>query len=365
VTRSLIRSAVLAMPEYDQNEHAEGGLALRSDLNEAALSPPDHVLEAVRALDGAALRRYPAGPLRRVRQGLASRLKMKPEQVTIGSGADDILAATGRAVLDPGDIVVTVKPTFGMYGWLARVANATFRELAYARRWELDVDALIAMSKRARLVILGHPNNPTGEPLDARAVTFIASALPRAVILIDETYLSLGQASLVSSVASLPNVVVVGSFSKVAALAGMRVGYGVADASVAQALRRVMPPFPVSVASLAAAEAYIGGGPATAAFEAALAHQVNHSLDAIIAEIGCFASHVWQSSGNFVLMDFGPNGKALARALRLRGIAVRAFNTPELSGCLRFCALDDLSTWRLITAVRDVADSLGMRATRA
>jgi histidinol-phosphate aminotransferase len=365
VGRSLIRPAVLALAEYDAGEDLDETLALRADRNESALAPPSHVIEAVRGLDGSALRRYPTALLGSVQRGLAERLQTGPDRVAIGTGADGILAAIGAAVLDPGDTVVTVTPTFAMYAWLAGVAGARLRTLPYARRWELDVDALATLARGARLVILGHPNNPTGEALELRDVARIAAALPQTLVAVDEVYLSLRARSLLPAVSALDNVAVIGSLSKVAALAGLRVGYAVGDSRLATALRRVMPPFPVSAASLAAADAYLSGGEATARFEAALDEQNVRSLDRIVSEIGELAVDVWRSCGNFVLMDFGPRGEALAALVRLRGVAVRTFTEPELVGCVRFCALDDLSTTRLIKTVREAAATLGMRAARA
>jgi histidinol-phosphate aminotransferase len=364
MSRSLIRPAVLGL-ERGENEEPEQEVAVRAHRNEAALAAPIHVVEAVRTLNGTELARYPADLMRLFTEGLAHRLETRSGRLAIGSGADDILAAIGRAVLDPGDTVVTVRPTFGMYAWLAGVANAKLRTLPYTQRWKIDVDALVALGQGARLVILGHPNNPTGEALEARTIVRVAQELSQALIVIDEVYLSLSRASLISTVRALPNVAVVGSLSKVGALAGMRIGYAVAGAELASALRRVMPPFPVGVASLVAADAYARGGAATAAFEVELAQQTRRSLDAIVVQVGCFAKNVWRSLGNFVLMDFGQSGEALAAALRMRGIAVRSFNEPELWGCLRFCALDDLATARLIAAVQEAAAALGMRAARA
>ncbi|HEY2476974.1 MAG TPA: aminotransferase class I/II-fold pyridoxal phosphate-dependent enzyme [Candidatus Cybelea sp.] len=355
---ALIRQSIRALTPGAQAEADNDGLAIRADRNEAALPAPDHVLAAVRLLGGRDLSTYPSQVLGRVRSALALRLEVQSDRLVIGSGADDLLAGVGRAVLDPGDLVITVKPTFGMYAWLASVAGAELRSLNYERRWQLDLDALLAIARPAKLVILGHPNNPTGDALPPQAVVTLSRELPRALILVDEVYLSLSRDSLLPSLCALPNVVVVGSLSKVAALAGARVGYAVAQLELAGALRSVMLPFPIGVASLAAADAYLRGGSATARFESELAAQTRRSLDAIVSEVGCFAQNVWQSCGNFVLMDFGSDAVELVTALRARGVAVRTFSEPELAGCLRFCALDDVSTARFIAAFREAAAGL-------
>jgi histidinol-phosphate aminotransferase len=145
----------------------------------------------------------------------------------------------------------------------------------------------------------------------------------------------------------------------------MRIGYAVASLEIAGALRRVTAPFPLSVASLVAAEAYVNGGPQTTAFEAELAAQVDRSLTTIVDEVGRYARNVWDGYGNFVLMDFGSNADRFAASLRAEGVAVRAFSDPELAGCIRFCALDDASTSALIAAVDRCAVALEMREAYA
>jgi histidinol-phosphate aminotransferase len=362
---TLIRAAVRDLAEYAPPQDENENLEIRADRNEAALPAPDHVLAALRSLDGRALSRYPTGLMERVANALARRLDVCVDRLATGCGADDLLAALGRALLDPGDVVVTVTPTFATYAWLTAVAGARLRCVSYDRRWQLDLDALISAARGAKLVILGHPNNPTGDTLSFETIALLSRALAGSLIVVDEVYLALSRDSLVPALSTLHNVAVVGSLSKVAALAGARVGYAVARPPLARALRCVMPPFPIGVASLAAAHAYLRGGSATAAFEERLAVQVRRSLDAIVAEAGRLAENVWRGSSNFVLMDFGANAAPLAAALRARGIAVRSFREPELVGCLRFCALDDPSTTRFCASIREAAAELTSSAVYA
>jgi histidinol-phosphate aminotransferase len=227
------------------------------------------------------------------------------------------------------------------------------RAVPYARRWTLDPSALAhAADRHTKLVFLGHPNNPTGEPLALETVARLSRALPDAVVVVDEVYLALSPASLASAVADLRNVAVVGSLSKSAALAGIRVGYVAAAEPVAAALRRAMAPYPVGVASLAAAIAYLTGGADTARFERRLAEQVARSLDAIVAAIEPFADGCWRGAGNFVLFDFGERADAVVASLAACGVAVRRIAEPEIPGGVRISAVDDAATAVLIGAAR-------------
>jgi histidinol-phosphate aminotransferase len=324
---------------------------VRANRNESPLAPPSHVMRALRSLEPEDLQRYPTEQLERLENALAARLGRGRSSIVVGSGADDLLFALARAYLGTGDNVVTVRPTFGMYATVTESAGARVRAVPYARRWTLDPVALAqAADRHTKLVILGHPNNPTGEPLALDTVARLSRALPDALIVVDEVYLALSPASLVSAVANFPNVAVVGSFSKCAALAGIRVGYATAAEPVAAALRRAMAPYPVGVASLVAAVAYLTGGAETERFERRLAEQVARSLDAIVAAIGPFADGCWRGAGNFVLFDFGDRADAVVGSLARSGVIVRRIEEPEIPGGVRISAVDDAATAVLIGA---------------
>jgi histidinol-phosphate aminotransferase len=334
---------------------SDAGVRLRFHRNECALGPPGHVLDAVRGIDAESLRTYPAELQSAFVRGLANRIRVQPETVAVGNGADELLLALGRAFLAPGDNVVAMTPTFGMYAQMAAMSRAHTNGVRYERRWSIDPERIASRADaRTKLIVVGHPNNPTGDSAPASAVEFLANEVPGATIVVDEVYLAFSPSSLVTLASTYPNVAVVGSLSKVAGLAGMRVGYAVASADVADALRSAIVPFPLSAASLIAANAYVNGGPASRAYDVALYAQVQRSLDAIVAGIGVYARACWRGAGNFVLMDFGDSGARIVTALAARGIAVRTFADPELSGAIRFCAANDEATDELIRTTRAV-----------
>ncbi len=350
-----VRSAISSLSDFDIRDLTDSDVRLRVHRNEAPLPPPQHVVDAVRFLDAESFRRYPLGLMRRFTKGLALRLDVPSNRLVIGSGADDLLMAAARVATDPGDNSVMVRPTFGMYARAALAAGAIVRELRYRERWKLDTSELLQlMDNRTKLLYLGHPNNPTGEPLAVGTLQTLADALPQALIVVDEVYLCFREASLVRSAGSFPNVVVVGSLSKVSALAGMRIGFAVATPSVARILRKVIAPYPLSVASLAAADALIRGDAATTRFEDSLDTQIRRSLDAIVDAVAPFARAIWRGPANFILVDFAFDAKKLAKRLRRRGVAVRIFSDPDLAGCVRLCALDDQSTSELIRVLGEI-----------
>lgn len=327
---------------------------IRFDRNECPLPPPDHVLRAIHNVSANDLRRYPAELQGRFVAELAKRLGVQTANIVLGSGADDVLAALIRAFAHRDDAIVIPRPSFEMYSLLAESSGIVVRHVTYELRWVLDPDAVVAAADHStKLVILGNPNNPTGDALQGPSLMHIASSLPTTLIIVDEVYASFSDHSLVKAARKFPNVIAVGSLSKTAALAGMRIGFAVAHEPIVSELRDWMCPFPLSSLSLAGAIAYVSGGAETEAFDLALRAQVRRSLDAIVDAVQPLAQAVWRSCGNFVLCDFGRRAHEVREALSARGIASRSFSDPMLQSCVRFCAADDAATQTLVTALRE------------
>ena len=354
-----LRPAIEAVPEYDPRDLSDEGIAIRLHRNEGALAPPDFVVDAIRSVDAETLRTYPTALQRDVIARLAARFSRDEANLAIANGADEILAACARITLDPGDLALTLTPTFGMYARVVALAGAQLRRIPYATRWRFEPLELIeAAGERTRLVILGHPNNPTTDPLRSGDLAAIARALPSALILVDEVYLAFSERSLARDAALLPNVVVVGSFSKCASLAGARLGYALAAPAVAGALRRSMGPYPVGALSLVAAQAYLRDPSRTRAFETRLEAQVARSLDAFESAFAPFAREIWRGPANFLLVDCGSAAPAIRDALAARGIAVRIFDDPMLAGMLRVSATSDEASDTVVRALRAIASEV-------
>ncbi len=354
-----LRSTVAAVPDYDPRDLSDDGITIRLHRNEGALPPPDFVLDAIRTIDAETLRTYPTALQRDVTTRLAARFGRDRGNVVLANGADEILGTCARVVLDPGDIALSATPTFGMYARVVALAGGQLRRVPYVARWRFDAQALLdAADARTRLVILGHPNNPTNDPLRAADLATIARALPSALILVDEVYLAFSDRSLARVATAFDNVVVVGSFSKSAALAGARVGYALAAPPIASALRRTLAPYPVSALSLIAAQAYLRDLSRTRSYETQLEAQVARSLEAFASAFVPFAREIWRGPANFLLIDCGERAEPLRNALAARGIAVRTFDDPMLAGMLRVSATTDEATDAVVAALRAIANEV-------
>lgn len=248
-----------------------------------------------------------------------------------------------------------------MYERAAELARANAVKIPYSRQWTLDAEEVVRYAcERTRLVVLGNPNNPTGDSIAAATVTAIARALPQAIVAVDEVYLALSERSLLPALEGLQNVVTIGSLSKSAGLAGLRVGYAVAQADVAASLRSQVTPFPLSAPAIAGALAFLLDAASSQAYDVALRAQAARSLDAIEGAFLPYATNFWRGTANFVLIEIS-RAELVARYLAERGIAVRRFQHAALQSCVRVSAADDQTTDALVRALpfvmREVRDA--------
>jgi histidinol-phosphate aminotransferase len=298
--------------------------------NENPLGPSPKALAAVRAaLEG--VHRYPDGACFVLRDKLSRRLEVAPEQLIFGCGADEILELVAKAFLGPGDECVFAWPSFAMYPIVARGMGATAVAIPLDARLVHDLDAMAcAINERTRVVIVCNPNNPTGTSVGAEAFERFVAALPDDLVLVvDEAYVDFARRpdfpDALACVRRRPGTLVVRTFSKNLGLAGLRVGYGVADAELAGFLERARHPFNVNLLAEVAAAAALDDH---AHLERT--RRLNaEGIELLTRELGALGIEVWPSEANFVLARPGPG--AYERLLR-EGVIVRplaGFGMPE------------------------------------
>jgi histidinol-phosphate aminotransferase len=302
--------------------------------NENPAGPGPGTLEAMRgALDEVWL--YPDGSGHRLKTKLAAKLGVQPAQITLGNGSNDVLVMLAEAFLEPGLEAVFSQYAFAVYPIAVQATGATAvvtpaTPMGSAMPLGHDLAAMArAISPRTRLVFIANPNNPTGTWVPAGELRrFIAAVPAHALVVLDEAYFEYafdraagddGVQDGVPWIAQFPNLVVVRTFSKAYGLAGVRVGYAISHASVADVLNRVRQAFNVSVVGLAGA---------TAALEevahveraVALACSERRRLSQRLRQLG---TPVIPSAGNFLLLHAGANARDRFDHLLRRGIIVR------------------------------------------
>jgi histidinol-phosphate aminotransferase len=212
--------------------------------------PPSALLEAVQA---AALTRYPDAHARTAREAWARELDTSPERIAVGHGAADLMWAVARAFLRPGQRVVVAEPTFSELRVAAISAGASVERVFSAdATLRLDLDAVLAQARGARMVYVCAPNNPTGEGVGAGRIAALAEALGDTLLVLDQSFLSLSD-DAADVRAPLPaNVIALRSLTKDFALPGLRIGYLVAAPELVVAIEAARPTWATSAPALAA-----------------------------------------------------------------------------------------------------------------
>jgi len=303
--------------------------------NENPLGPSPAALAAAHAAL-AQVHRYPDGPGFGLRQGLARRHQLDPNQVVVGNGSTDLIDLLARAYLAPGDNAVIAEEGFARFRQCVNARNGGAR-LVPMRAHVHDLEAMAAAADaRTRLVFVANPNNPTGTWNPRAEVEALLERLPaEALLVLDEAYFEYADhpdyRSGIEYVRAGAPVVVLRTFSKVYGLAGLRLGYALCGPEVAEALDTVREPFNTNLVGQAAALAALEDhGHLVRSLE--LNRVERARLGAAFARRGLT---VLPSLANFLCVDFGQDATVLYKRLLAKGVIVRPLKPYGLNQSLR------------------------------
>ncbi len=216
--------------------------------NENPLGPSPKAVRAMRAaMPNAHL--YPDGSGFYLCQAIATKLGLKPENVILGNGSNEVIEFLGHAFLNPGDDVITCRYAFIVYKLLATAFNVRTIETPspdYQQNLEATLEAI---TPKTRVIFIPNPNNPTGTLVSQCAIDRFMSRVPQAIVVVfDEAYFEFldEPPDTLRFVRSGRNVVVLRTFSKIHGLAGLRIGYAVAPPEMIQVLHKTRQPFNVN-----------------------------------------------------------------------------------------------------------------------
>jgi len=321
-----IRPEIAALPAYRQGRQASAD-AFKLSSNENPFEPLPGVVEAVQA--ATAINRYPDATAARLRERLAARHGVTPDEVHVGAGSVSLLAQLLLAVAGPGDEVVYAWRSFEAYPSLVAVTGATSVQVPLTAAFRHDLPAMAAaITERTRLVVVCSPNNPTGPTVAHDDFAAFVDAVPRDVLIVlDEAYAEfVTDASSVSGdrvrgILNRPNIVVLRTFSKAYGLAGLRVGYAVGHTRVLDAARSTAIPLAVTAAAEVAALASLEA-------ESELLERVSviaERRDRLVARLRDTGWDVPDAQGNFVWLPAGDRALDVAAAFEEAGLVVRPF----------------------------------------
>jgi histidinol-phosphate aminotransferase len=298
--------------------------AVKLASNENPIGPSPRALAAARdAL--AEMNRYPDAASHALRERLAHKLGVRPDELAFGNGSNELIDLLCRAFAGPSDHGVIGTPTFVCYASSLACAEVPTTEVPLDEGLYWNPERLLAaVTPRTRLLFVDNPNNPTSTHLGRDALVSLLRRLPQHVIaVLDEAYAEFADAADYASGLSLrahhPHVVVLRTFSKAYGLAGLRVGYAVGPAPLMSALQRVRAPFNVSLPAQAAALAALDD-------ETHLHHTLEHNRverARLVAGLERLGLRVAPSQTNFVCVGLGREAGPVYEALLRAGVIVR------------------------------------------
>jgi histidinol-phosphate aminotransferase len=326
----MFRPAIRRMAPYVPGEQPQPGERLiKLNTNENAYPPSPGARRAIGGAGGV-LRLYPRPRADELIERASKVYGIPADMILAGNGSDELLSMLFRATLDPRDRVAFPVPTYTLYDTLAAIQDARIVAVPWGEGFTLPLDKLAAAG--ARLTIVCSPNAPSGTLTPASLLAALARKLDRRLLIIDEAYVDFADGNALALVRRHSNIVVLRSFSKSFALAGMRLGLCFAHRGVIEQLLKVKDSYNLSRPAIAA------GVSALEDFERMrrCVERIRRTRAATERSLRRMGFEVPPSQANFVLARMkGRNLKPIAAGLRRHGILVRYFDVPGLRDSIR------------------------------
>lgn len=325
---------------------------IKLDQNENPYGCPEPVRRAI--YDSERLNRYPDPEARECREALAEYTGAPAGRIAVGNGGDELIEVLAGLLIDPGDAIVSATPAFGYYQTVAEMSGADYRQVERGSRWQIPVDQLVAECQRgAKMLLLGSPNNPTGDTICTSDLLRLAE-LP-CLVVIDEAYFEFSNETALDIALSSENVVILRSFSKWAGLAGLRIGYGIFPEWLIPYYQTLRPPYSVNAAAQIAAVASLR-------HREALLEQVRLVIDERERLFSAISTLTYltpaPSKANFILCEVSRlSGAELWEMLLRRGIVARTYSG-RLEGCIRFSVGRPEENNQLIAALEAIGKEI-------
>lgn len=295
--------------------------------NENPFGPSPLALQAIVTALGN-LHRYPDGSGYYLTEAISRHCRVKPDQVVLGNGSNEIIEFLVKAFVRQGDEVITSHPSFLMYQKFVQVRGGTNRVVPLKDMYH-DLDSIVDMiSAKTRLIFLDNPNNPTGTALSLDSLAGFLEQLPESVIVVlDEAYVDFmdeafkpDTVSLINDISGRCGVVCLRTFSKAYGLAGLRIGFGLMDPKITACLHKVRQPFNINQVALTGALAALQDD----AFYLKTINETREGKAYLIRELAGLGCKGYPSQTNFFLIDVGGDATVLYQAMLKKGVIVRS-----------------------------------------
>lgn len=307
-----------------------GTQVIKLNTNENPYPPSPKAMEVLRNIDSEYLRRYPDPDAKEFCQAVSEVLEVPEDWIIVGNGSDEMLNVLVRSCAEESTRpIVYPTPTYVLYRTLAAVQPASAVEIPYPDDFKLPLEELIAA--KGAVTFIATPNSPSGHAVPLEDLRELAKGVA-GVVAIDEAYVDFAELSAIELVKELENVIILRTLSKGYSLAGLRLGFAIANPKLLAGLSKVKDAYNMDAIALAVGTAAIGD----IDYKNACAEKVKSSRAKLTTDLRKLGFKVPESQGNFVLATPSAiNAESLHLALREKGILVRYFKQPGLEDKLR------------------------------
>ncbi|MCW8907598.1 MAG: histidinol-phosphate transaminase [Sedimenticola sp.] len=344
-------SVVHRLTPYVPGEQPKQTDLVKLNTNENPYAPSPRALAAMAQEAKESLRLYPDPNADRLKQALATCYRVRPDQVFVGNGSDEVLAHTFLGLLRHEQPLLFPDISYSFYPVYCGLYEIDYRQVALSERFEIDPRDYTRPNGG---IIFPNPNAPTGRVLPLAAIRTILDANPDSVVVVDEAYIDFGGESAIPLVADYPNLLVIQTLSKSRSLAGLRVGYAIGDSGLIEALERVKNSFnsyPLDRFAIAGAVAAIEDRDH---FEQTC-QRIIRTREQLARRLSELGFEVLPSAANFLFVHHpGRDAAEISGLLREQSIIVRHFRQPRIEQFLRITIGTDEQSERLCQALEQI-----------
>ena len=350
---------VHTLTPYTPGEQPKLPDLVKLNTNENPYPPSPHALAAMQAelgSDAANLRLYPDPNADRLKEAIAEHFTefgIKPLQIFVGNGSDEVLAQAFLGLLKHDKPVLMPDITYSFYPVYCNLYEIEYVSIPLGEDFDVRVDNY---HQENGGIIVANPNAPTGHLLPLADIERLAAAHPDVPVVIDEAYIDFGGDTAIALIGRFPNLLVIRTLSKSHSLAGLRVGYAIGQAPLIEALERIKNSFnsyPLDRLAIAGAAAAMKDK----AHLEITRQAVMKSRAWLVEELTQLGFDVLPSAANFIFARHPQrDGAQLAAALRERSVIVRHFKLPRIDQHLRISIGTDAQCQALIAALKTILE---------
>lgn len=300
------------------------------------------------------LNRYPDPFQKELKNVIATLKNCNPKNILIGNGSDEVLDLLFRCFCEPNkDNIITLPPTYGMYGVLANINAVENRTVLLTEAFQPNIDEIIRnIDAFTKMIFLCSPNNPTGNCFSSESITILLERF-KGLVVVDEAYIDFSeQESWISALEKYPNLVIIQTLSKAYGLAGARVGILYASEEIIQVLNKIKPPYNSNVMSQAKGIEILKN-------KESINNQITEinalkqELIKVLLEVE-FITKIYPSDANFILLKVDDATKRYTQLIE-KGIVVRnRSHEPLCDNCLRITIGTQQENEKLINGLKSL-----------